>query len=50
MGTWDPQMGASFSMSNRAAVADSRWWGGEPLWVTAERQGRITGIMAISTR
>ncbi|MEM8559375.1 MAG: ectonucleotide pyrophosphatase/phosphodiesterase [Bacteroidota bacterium] len=30
---------ASFSMGNRAAVADGRWWGGEPLWVTAERQG-----------
>jgi len=42
---WDPQMQASFSMSNRAAVADRRWWAGEPLWVTAERQGRITGIM-----
>ena len=19
---------------------DSRWWGGEPIWVTAEKQGR----------
>lgn len=30
---------ASFSLSNREAVADGRWWGGEPIWVTAERQG-----------
>lgn len=30
---------ARFSLSNREAVADGRWWGGEPIWVTAERQG-----------
>lgn len=42
---WDPQMQATFGMSDRVAVADGRWWGGEPLWVTAERQGLITGIM-----
>ncbi|MEL6445563.1 MAG: ectonucleotide pyrophosphatase/phosphodiesterase [Bacteroidota bacterium] len=30
---------ASFSMGNREAVADGRWWGGEPIWVTAEKQG-----------
>jgi predicted AlkP superfamily pyrophosphatase or phosphodiesterase len=35
----DPLLG-SFSMSNRAAVADARWWGGEPLWVTLEKNGR----------
>ncbi|MCA9768815.1 MAG: alkaline phosphatase family protein, partial [Gemmatimonadetes bacterium] len=23
----------SFSMSNRAAVQEARWWGGEPVWV-----------------
>lgn len=36
---YDPEMDASFSLSNRAAVEDARWWGGEPLWVTAEKQG-----------
>ncbi|HRP07415.1 MAG TPA: ectonucleotide pyrophosphatase/phosphodiesterase [Gemmatimonadales bacterium] len=36
---WDDSLGA-FSMSNRAAVQDARWWGGEPIWVTAETQGR----------
>ena len=30
---------ARFSLSNRDAIADGRWWGGEPIWVTAERQG-----------
>lgn len=28
-----------FRISDRAAVQDSRWWGGEPIWVMAERQG-----------
>ena len=36
---WDPAFQAKFSMSNREAVADARWWGGEPIWVTAEKQG-----------
>jgi predicted AlkP superfamily pyrophosphatase or phosphodiesterase len=30
---------SAFSLGNRAAVEDSAWWGGEPIWVTAERQG-----------
>ena len=37
---YDPDMDARFSMSNQDAVTDARWWGGEPLWVTAEKQGR----------
>jgi predicted AlkP superfamily pyrophosphatase or phosphodiesterase len=39
---WDPEFEGSFSMSNRAAVQDGRWWGGEPVWVTAERTGLRT--------
>jgi predicted AlkP superfamily pyrophosphatase or phosphodiesterase len=31
---------ARFSLSDRAAVEDGRWWGGEPIWLTVERQGR----------
>jgi predicted AlkP superfamily pyrophosphatase or phosphodiesterase len=42
---WDPQMQATFGMGDRAAVADGRWWGGEPLWVTVQKQGLIAGIM-----
>jgi len=36
---YDPHMDAWFRMTDRTAVADGRWWGGEPVWVTAERQG-----------
>jgi predicted AlkP superfamily pyrophosphatase or phosphodiesterase len=34
----DPDFPARFSMSSETAK-DSRWWGGEPIWVTAIRQG-----------
>jgi predicted AlkP superfamily pyrophosphatase or phosphodiesterase len=36
----DPAIGDRFALSNRAAVGDSRWWRGEPIWATAERQGQ----------
>ena len=32
---------ARFSLSNRDAVTDGRWWAGEPIWVTAETQGVV---------
>jgi hypothetical protein len=28
-------------LGNRKAVADSSWYGGEPLWVLAEKQKMI---------
>lgn len=34
-----------FSMSKRDVLADPRWWGGEPIWNTAEKQGRKAGAM-----
>lgn len=34
-----------FSMSNRDVLADPRWWAGEPIWNTAERQGRVAAAM-----
>lgn len=37
---YDPELGR-FSLGNRDAIRDPRWWGGEPIWVTAERQGLI---------
>jgi predicted AlkP superfamily pyrophosphatase or phosphodiesterase len=37
---WDSTIGYRFEISSERAVSDSRWWGGEPIWVTAERQGR----------
>jgi predicted AlkP superfamily pyrophosphatase or phosphodiesterase len=38
----DPAIGRPFSLGDSLAVRDPRWWGGEPIWVTAERQGRRT--------
>jgi predicted AlkP superfamily pyrophosphatase or phosphodiesterase len=38
----DPTIGHPFSIGDTLAVRDPRWWGGEPIWVTAERQGRRT--------
>lgn len=41
----DAELG-SFSLGNRKAVTDRRWWdGGEPIWVTAENAGIKTGTM-----
>ncbi len=37
---YDPELNARFRIGDRSAVEDSRWWGGEPLWVTAEKQGQ----------
>ena len=33
-----------FTQSSETAK-DARWWGGEPLWVTAIRQGRRAATM-----
>lgn len=33
--------GQIFSMSKRKEVENPRWWWGEPIWVTAEKQGQI---------
>ncbi|MGD0483536.1 MAG: ectonucleotide pyrophosphatase/phosphodiesterase, partial [Gemmatimonadales bacterium] len=41
----DPGTGAVFHASDTLAVRDPRWWGGEPLWVTAERQGARSAAM-----
>lgn len=40
----DPAIGR-FHLHDRAAVEDPRWWGGEPIWVTARRQGLVTASM-----
>ena len=37
---FDPAIGYRFSIRDTAAVRDPRWWGGEPIWVTAVKQGR----------
>lgn len=41
----DPVLG-DFSLRNRDAVSDGRWWeGAEPIWITASKQGLITATM-----
>jgi alkaline phosphatase D len=36
---YDPVLGKRYSIGNRKAVEDSSFYGGEPIWVTAEKQG-----------
>jgi predicted AlkP superfamily pyrophosphatase or phosphodiesterase len=38
----DPVLG-SFRMADTIAVHTAAWWTGEPIWTTAERQGRHAG-------
>ncbi len=38
---YDPVFDAVFKMSKREEVQNPRWWQGEPIWVTAEKQGQI---------
>ena len=40
-----PDIPGEFAMSNRDVLADPRWWGGEPIWNTVEKQGRKAGAM-----
>jgi predicted AlkP superfamily pyrophosphatase or phosphodiesterase len=35
--------GTVFTISKREEVQNPRWWLGEPVWVTAEKQGQIAG-------
>ena len=36
---YDPEFDAMFTMRMRNEVSNARWWGGEPFWVSAEKQG-----------
>jgi predicted AlkP superfamily pyrophosphatase or phosphodiesterase len=38
---WAPDLGASYALSDRESVEDGRFYRGEPIWVTAERQGMV---------
>lgn len=35
--------GEIFRIDDRKKVKESRWWWGEPIWVTAETQGQVAG-------
>jgi len=41
----DAAIPGQFTLSNREVQADPRWWGGEPIWNTAQRQGRKAAAM-----
>ena len=41
----DPSLPERFTQSSETARDEARWWGGEPLWVTAIRQGRRAATM-----
>lgn len=36
---YDPEFDDTFKLGKNEAVTDGRWWGGEPIWVTAAKQG-----------
>lgn len=38
---YDPATEGWFSSSDSVSSRDARWWGGEPIWVTAETQGMV---------
>ena len=40
---YDPERQAAYSFRNTGTVQDGSWYRGEPIWVTAERQGMVTG-------
>jgi predicted AlkP superfamily pyrophosphatase or phosphodiesterase len=42
---YDPEMERWFRLSDRSAVSDGRWYGGEPIWVTAEKNDIRTATM-----
>lgn len=39
---YDPAFDAVYRLGDAEAVSDGRWYRGEPLWVTAEKQGMIS--------
>ena len=41
----DAGIAGRFTVSNPAQVGNAAWWGGEPLWVTAIRQGRLASAL-----
>lgn len=42
---YDPEFGEWYRISDREAVENPKWYGGEPIWNTAEKQGLKAGTM-----
>lgn len=41
---WDPEIEEEFYYTHKEHSMQPKWWGGEPLWVTAEKQGAGAAI------
>ena len=42
---FDPGRGEAYHYLNTSTVQDGTWYGGEPIWVTAETQGMVAAAM-----
>ena len=42
---WDREQGVEFSLSNKVTRADGNYYGGDPVWLTAKRQGVKTATV-----
>lgn len=42
---YDPVFKTNFAISKNPGPREGRWWGGEPIWVTAVKQGRVADCM-----
>ena len=42
---YDPARGEGYALGNTATVQDGTWYGGEPIWVTAETQGMVAAAL-----
>jgi predicted AlkP superfamily pyrophosphatase or phosphodiesterase len=40
---YDPDFKRNFGLDKREEIQNTRWWFGEPIWVTAEKQGQRAG-------
>jgi predicted AlkP superfamily pyrophosphatase or phosphodiesterase len=41
----DPVTGRKFVYKDKNSISDPAWWGGEPLWVSMEKQGKHAATM-----
>lgn len=41
----DQESGLVFSLGNKETKQDPRFWGGEPIWITAKKQGKKVGVV-----
>ncbi|KAF7728667.1 hypothetical protein EC973_005704 [Apophysomyces ossiformis] len=42
---WDSDLNETFNYKSPAQSWDAKWWGGEPIWNTAERQNKLAGVV-----